>query len=386
MKRILILFALLAMGTVLVAEEAVLIDFSTLKADKEIQVGTTTDASGNSVPKTVSQNEKTIMDFSRATNKGSSTAGAAQGVMISSLAIENWEVVLASSSRTVENQRYSYTKPAVVNDTSKKYPKMTVLGVRIHFPIETFNSWALIKPPFEIPAFENDIVVDDKGAVTEKDAKYYESHKDEKKSQYTRFEGGLQSYTDNLGKEQKILVAYGVVKNVGVIKAIAVNVLGMNFPHGLSVVLKDENSNEQVIFLGYLNFDGWREIRWENPAYVEEVRNRELRIFPLYPKSTPYVKFQGFIIHRDAAHEGGDFVGYFKDVKIIYDKAVSDDAREINDEDVWGIVTKKETDRKKIEFARFGDQQVLRYLEDLKKANEDFDAENYDNQATGAAK
>ena len=28
------------------------------------------------------------------------------------------------------------------------------MGVRIHFPLADFNSWAKIQPPFEIPAFE----------------------------------------------------------------------------------------------------------------------------------------------------------------------------------------------------------------------------------------
>jgi len=30
------------------------------------------------------------------------------------------------------------------------------------------------------------------------------------------------------------------------------------------------------------------------------VRNRELRVFPLYPKTTPMVKFDGFLVTRDA--------------------------------------------------------------------------------------
>jgi hypothetical protein len=146
-----------------------------------------------------------------------------------------------------------------------------------------------------------------------------------------------------------------------------VTVKGLNFPHGLSVVLKDSDGNDQVIFLGYLNFDGWKELRWDNPAYVQDVRNRELRVFPLYPKTTPMIKFDGFVITRDAAHEGGDFVAYVKDVKILYDKAVLEPVRDIDDEALWGIVGKKEASRKDIESKQFGSQQVLRYLEKMKQ-------------------
>ena len=36
---------------------------------------------------------------------------------------------------------------------------------------------------------------------------------------------------------------------------------------------------------GYLEFDGWRTLTWNNPNYVADVRNRELRKFPLYPEA-----------------------------------------------------------------------------------------------------
>lgn len=74
--------------------------------------------------------------------------------------------------------------------------------------------------------------------------------------------------------------------------------------------------------MGYLLFDGWRELVWSNPSYITDVRARELRLYPVYPIALPSVVFAGFQITRDAAHDGGPFVGYFKDVKIIYDKAV----------------------------------------------------------------
>ena len=312
MKRmfILVAIALLAVGAVF-AEEAVLIDFSKLAADIE--------PNQDNVP---TQNERTVMDYS--STAGGSFTAEQKAVMKTSLALPNWDVVLASSSRTTTNQSKSYTLEA----PSKQFGK--VLGVRVHFPVETFNSWARIQPPFEIPAFE--LLPD---------------------SKLTRYEDG-----------------YGVIKNVGVIKSIAVNAYGLNFPHGLSAVMIDADGNEQPVFMGYLNFDGWGELRWDNPNYVNEVRNRELRIYPLYPKATPFVKFGGFIIHRDASKEGGDFIAYFREVKVIYDKAVLETDRDIEDEDLWNIIQDRETGRKNAEMERFGNIQVLRYLEGQKKAAE----------------
>ncbi|MDR1178352.1 MAG: flagellar filament outer layer protein FlaA [Spirochaetaceae bacterium] len=329
MKRMFILVAIaLFIAGSLFADEAVLIDFSKLVADIV--------PNQDNAP---TQNRATMMDYSNVA--GGSFTTEQKAVMKTSLAITNWDVVLASSSRTVDNQIRSYT----VEAPSKMYG--TVLGMRIHFPVEPFNSWARINPPFEIPAYEAAADVDDEGNISSAEGNSTAA------SGPSRFEDG-----------------YGVVKNVGTIKSVAVNVYGLNFPHGLSACILDSTGREQVMFLGYLNYDGWGELRWDNPQYIQAVRNRELRIYPLYPTTTPFIKFNGFLIQRDAAREGGDFVGYIKDVKVIYDKAVLDTDRDIDDEAIWNIIRDRETDKKRWEMSRFGAQQVLRYLESQKQATE----------------
>ncbi|MDR2078741.1 MAG: flagellar filament outer layer protein FlaA [Treponema sp.] len=327
MKRIFILVtvALFTIGAVF-AEEAVLIDFSKLAAD----ISVNTDNGPN-------ENRRTMMDYG--TVAGNSFTTEQKQVMKTSLAITNWEVTLASSSRTIGNISRSYTSEA----PSKQYG--TVLGVRIHFPVEPFNSWAIIKPPFDIPAYEAQAEVDDDGNI--------EPAENNDFSGPSRFEEG-----------------YGVVKNVGVIKSVAVDVYGLNFPHSLSTILIDAQGNEKTVFMGYVNFDGWGELRWENPAYIQAVRNRDLRLYPLYPDTTPFVKFGGFLVQRDAANAGGDYIGYFKDVKLIYDKAVLDTDRDIDDEALWGIIRDRETAKKVYEMEQFGHAQVLRYLESQKQATE----------------
>jgi hypothetical protein len=346
-QTIVVVLALILVGafTLVSADEAVLMDFSLLKADilaDPINQGK------------FLENKTTMMDFSG--TAGASYTDDQKKQMRTSLAIRNWDILLASSSRSNLNQSLSMTAEAAVASDAKKYAGQTVMGFRIHFPVADYNSWAKIAPPFEIPAFEPKATIDDQGVITP--AK--DQGTDPNNARLTRFEGSYDANT-------KITTAYGVVKNVGVIKSLAVTVKGLNFPHGLSVVLKDADGNDQTIFLGYLNFDGWKTIQWDNPAYVQDVRNRELRVFPLYPKSTPMVKFDGFIVTRDAEHEGGDFVAYVKDVRILYDKAVLEAGRDIDDESVWGIVGKKEAERQNIESKRFGSQQVLRYLEKMKQ-------------------
>ena len=334
MKRIIILIAIaLVSAGMLIADEAVLIDFSKLTADMHVK------ADENDQEDSPNQNRKTIMDYGQVA--GGSFTPEQKGVMKTSLAITNWDVKFNSSSRTVTNMAKTFTREAA----SKQWG--TVLGVRVHYPLDPAYSKASIKPPFEIPAYEPDGEVDDDGNMQESDSDGITGP--------SRFEDG-----------------YGVVKNVGTIRSVAVNAYGLNFPHGLNVVLIDNQGNEKVCFMGYLNYDGWAELTWNNPQYIMEVRNRDLRLYPLYPTNTPFVKFGGFRLDRDADKVGGDFVAYFKDVKIIYDKAVLETDRDIDDEAIWGIINTRETEKKIFEMERFGQMQILRYLDMQKQAKEEW--------------
>lgn len=342
MKRIFILVAvtLLVVGSMF-ADEKTLIDFSLLTAD------ITVNGQGDDPPP--NQNRATLMDF---TNEATSNFTARQKqAMKSSLAITNWDVVFASSSRNVTTKTLSYTQEA----TSKAFEK--VMGVRIHFPTESYNSWAAIKPPFAVPAFEPAGEVDDDGNFTPNEG-------ESGVTSPSRFEGPVDE------ESGKPTGGYGLIKNVGTIKSIAVNVYGLNFPHSLSVILIDDKGNEKTYFMGYLNFDGWGELRWENPAYVTNVRNRELRVDPIYPDSTPYVKFGGFVIQKAANAKGGDFLTYFKDVKVIYDQAVLETERDIDDEGLWHIVETRDTARKTSDMQRLGQLEAQRTLDLSRQATE----------------
>jgi len=340
MKRIIILLAIaLVTAGMLSADERVLIDFSKLTADIRVKLDT------NDQDTTPNQNRRTVMDYGQVA--GGTFTNEQKGLMKTSLAIENWDVKFNSSSRTIENVSNTYTKEA----PSKQWG--TVMGVRVHYPVDYAYSKATIRPPFEIPAYEPMANVDDNGVIQASDS-------------------------DGITGPSRFEDEYGVVKNVGTIRSVAINAYGLNFPHGLNVILIDSEGNEKVCFMGYMNYDGWAELTWNNPQYIFEVRNRDLRLYPLYPTTMPFVKFGGLRLDRDADKAGGDFIAYFKDVKIIYDKAVLDTDRDINDEEIWGIINQRETEKKIFEFERFGQDQILRFLDTQKKAPQSWDPLNKD--------
>ena len=335
MKKTLGLFAaaMLLVGGVAFAEEAMLIDFTLLDAD-------CVDVNGNAT-----QNKHTVMDYS--VSAGATFTEEQKGLMKTSLALPEWEILLNSSAKTVSSLADSKVVAAPVKgEADVPFAGKNVMGVRIVFPTWNANANARIVPPFDIPAYEPLADADDNG-------ERQEPTEEQKASKKTLFEDG-----------------YGVVKNVGTVKAISVTTMGMNYPHALYVVLSDNDNVERRYFMGYLGFDGWKELTWNNPQYISEIRNREIRVYPIYPRGLPFVKFRGFQITRDAAHIGGDFIGYFKDVRVIYDKAILTSDRDIADEDLWGIITKKEDARQNAEMLRFGNKQVNRYLEKAKLATE----------------
>jgi len=277
----------------------------------------------------LTQDDATLMDYGQ--YAGASFTEAQKEAMKTSLAIENWKVEFTSSSRSIENSKYSYTKTAQSNEQGG-----AVMGVRLHFPPEHIYLKATIKPPFEIPGANS------------------------------KFEEGK-----------------GVIRNVAAIKSIQVTVKGLNFPYTLNLILLGSDGREISLPFGSLRFDGWKKLVWNNPDYIDDVRNRVLRFYPLYPSSTQYIKFLGFRKDRDADHDGGDFVAYFKDVRVVYDLAlpVTDTTDiDIDNEEVWGITKERETEKTRQEMLRFAEDAVLRKLESEKKAKEPF----YD-QADAAA-
>lgn len=227
----------------------------------------------------------------------------------------NWSVVLNDSAQMIENKKYSYCSDVTSQSKGK------VMGVRIHFPTAPWNSYGMIKPPFEL-----------------------------------EFYGGADGSRYTGGK--------GVLKNVGTIRSISSWVCGRNYVVNYIVNLKNDQEAVNSYSLGYLNFVGWSQVKWDNPNYLANARDRVLRRVPLYPRSTPAVKLDSLQFYRTADNLGGNFVAYVKDVALEYEEAVVDKDADIDDEGVWGIL-KAESDRKKAqENKRLKEIRELRDLEE----------------------
>jgi hypothetical protein len=348
------------------ADTSVLIDFAKLKANGN---GKPEESLAQDDPKMMDYEDHdrinrkehmpTLLDYS--TIAGSNFDPEEIKDMKVSLSAYNWDVVLNSSAAHNKNKTYSYalewhTKFVPVlagnDDTTGDQPATTpegynILGVRVRFPELSYNNWALIKPPFEIPAYEN------------KDTDYLgnplpDEERLKKENYGSKFENG-----------------FGVVKNVGTLKYISVKVYGCQFKNSIAVLLKDDNNIvTEYHFPQYLDFDGWRELTWKNPNYIENAANRDLFIVPLYPRSEPFVKIDGFRVYRQGDQLGGDFVTYIKDVTVTYDLAVLDKEEPIDHESAWNILQDRQLEGKQREIRKIGSSQILRFLEKKKMHKE----------------
>ena len=221
-------------------------------------------------------------------------------VSVSDMLVRRWLVELNSSASSVASKRYSYCRLVKTKGVYGGKPR-NVLGARIHFHNMPYNAWAKIKPPFEIVAFSQD------------------------------------------GKF--VNVENGIIDNTGQLYQIVIEVNGRNYNNSISVRMKNSLDEYKDYFMGYLYFAGWKRLIWKNPNYIENVDLRQIFRLPLYPRSIPYKKFVCFIVMRQGDQIGGDFITYIAFTKVSYDKAVILEEMDIDDEQVWKIITQQQQSR-----------------------------------------
>ncbi|MGA2140944.1 MAG: flagellar filament outer layer protein FlaA [Brevinematales bacterium] len=250
--------------------------------------------------------------------------------------LENWKVELNESADMINNRINSYCKPVM----SQRFN--TTLGVRVHFPSWNNNSYAVIKPPFPIKIYDTN-------------------------GQFANAENG-------------------VMPNVSEIKSLAIWANGRNYRFGLAIRLKDRFDNIHEFFFGWLYFDGWRKLVFNNPNFTEKVSSKTLTREPLYPFDIPYYSLDSIVVYRPADQIGGDFVTYIKSVDIEYTPYIIDDevTQDIKDEQVWGIITARTKGKMDVENKKFAEDLYL-YQQEKKRMGINNSTNAVDRISTNAA-
>ena len=290
------------------AVEEVFVDFALLTADTPVE---------NPI-----HNSSTLLGFSDLypTNRGVSLSDSEKELVQLSLAIPQWNLIFNSSARQPSRILSSGILATTVDPSATENAGLEVLGTRIKFVEDNIHSWALIEPPYRIPRLASGSEAD--------------------------------------------FSSRGLITNVDQIRSISLEAYGLNYPHRVSVLFEDvDGIVKERMLAGTLDFTGWNTLTWNNTQYVpsetesgadvvpvtdngatsveeialsaEEIRLSNLG--PVYPNRLPVVAFRGMRIWKDGSYLTGDFVGYFKEIRIDYDPLPggSDD---FDHEAIWNIV------------------------------------------------
>lgn len=232
----------------------------------------------------------------------------------------NWIVLLNSSANTLINTRYSYVTNAESQGNNGTWEVGNVLGIRVHFPLQAWNSYALVKPRFELEIY-----------------------------------GGEDGNKYSQGK--------GVIHNVGAIKSVSSWVYGHNYLIDYFINLKNQNGEFIQIPMGNVYFSGWRQLTWNNIDYAEDLRLRDIVKIPLYPSPIPSLKLDSIQFYRSKNTLGGDFITYVKDITIEHDVFIVDEETDIDDEATWHIMRTENERMQAIESARINEELELYEIE-----------------------
>lgn len=291
------------------------------------------------------------------------------------LELDSWLVELNSSARTIVNRRNSYAKKVTNFNQTQDY-----LGVRVRFPTHDYNAHARIAPQYPFPAFDARGYPVNYGFFDPDAQNPFGGGAAPAGDGGAPAAGGAapshQAVADARANNENLdgddapsrLVSYnGVIHNVGDVRSMTVRVAGRNYRNGLALRLRNQNEEVSEYFLGYLDFVGWRFLRWDNPNYLPADEMEPFRL-PLYPTEIPYISFDSFVIYRNGDQLGGDFVAYFDHVKIDYDLAVPasqlefdvPDFIDIDDEGWWSILRDRNQARVQAMMREFSRQVDLR--------------------------
>jgi hypothetical protein len=119
--------------------------------------------------------------------------------------------------------------------------------------------------------------------------------------------------------------------------------------------------------MGSVYYDGWRKLVWTNPEYTESVQNRVLERIALYPRSYPYIAFDSYVVYKPEIENGGDFVIYFKDVEVEYDRAIIREELDIDDEAAWGILQAERLRKRVMDLRNIGEKIYLMKQEERRQ-------------------
>jgi hypothetical protein len=120
----------------------------------------------------------------------------------------------------------------------------------------------------------------------------------------------------------------------GITKTISVWVAGRNFNHTLSILIQDYFGRPYELYVGKLNFQGWKRLTVAVPPQAEDGRNGIVQRNYHYNNQMG-IRITGFRINCDPMEAQGSYYIYFDDLRAVTDLFAENDRDPDDMSDAW---------------------------------------------------
>jgi hypothetical protein len=120
----------------------------------------------------------------------------------------------------------------------------------------------------------------------------------------------------------------------GITKTISLWVVGRNFNHELKILIQDFFGRDYEIFVGKLNFQGWKKLTVAIPPQAEDGLNGVVQRNYHYNNQMG-IKVTGFRVDCDPMEAYGSYYIYFDDLRAVTDLFAEDNRDPDDMSDAW---------------------------------------------------
>ncbi|MDR0760813.1 MAG: flagellar filament outer layer protein FlaA [Treponema sp.] len=120
----------------------------------------------------------------------------------------------------------------------------------------------------------------------------------------------------------------------GITKTISVWVAGRNFNHTLNILIQDYFGRSYELYMGKLNFQGWKRLTVAIPPQAEDGKNGIVQRNYHYNNQMG-IRVTGFRINCDPTEAQGSYYIYFDDLRAVTDLFAENDRDPDDMNDAW---------------------------------------------------
>ena len=164
-------------------------------------------------------------------------------------------------------------------------------------------------------------------------------------------------------------IGVGLLENVGALKSLSISIKSYGYCNSVKLYL-NHNGKTRIVEFKKDDFVGEETFTYDFPDYIQDVKDRELKVTPIYPNSSSNLYLEKIEVHYNAPRpeyvSGYDFIE-IGNISVIYDKAYLDEEKM---PDIFGLDAVKANKEKSSALDDLRQKQKLEAVE-IEKQHKD---------------